>query len=86
VSRNGDPFTFEIVGIHGTDPRKRMTDADEHHPILVAELEGPEVGRTVTSWRNESIEASGPEIAPKRSAVGFDHGDLDSGPLSAEPQ
>ena len=85
MSRDGDPFSLQVGGIHGTDPRERMTGA-EHHPILVAEVEGPEVGRAVASWRHESVEASRAEIAPKRSPVGLDHRELDAGPLSPEPQ
>jgi hypothetical protein len=39
ASHNDDPFTLQILGTHGTDPRKWMTGAEEHHPLLVAELE-----------------------------------------------
>jgi hypothetical protein len=44
VPRNGEPLISEILGVHRADPRKRMTGADENHPLLDAEREAPEVG------------------------------------------
>ena len=77
---------LEIVCIHGADPGKRMTGADEHHPIRQAEREGPDVGRAVPCWGNDSVEASSAKIAPQHCAVGLDHAEFDSRRRPAELQ
>ena len=86
MSHQGAPFGLQILGVQGADARERMIVAKEHHPIHGAELERPEVARAETGWRNKGVETSRHGAPQQRSAVGLDHGELDSGPLLAESQ